>query len=303
MILALQVLTRLANYAAVLALVGTVTLRWGIANRQAGVAEHHALAKEFESALWSVGRISVVVLLVSVSLRVLIQTLAVFGVEEGFSFGFVKVIVSETPWGLGWLGQFVTALLAVATFSLTRRQRKLGWLLAAPVAVLCATAIPLTGHAVSAVSAPVGVSIQTIHVTAAGTWIGGLAILFVTEIRRPSSVPVRWRTDLIDRFSPMALGGVGALVTAGIISVFLYLDTWAQLFTTNYGRVLLAKIFLFAVAGLAGLYNWRVVRPGLRSADPLRAVALLQRTVRFELIGAMFALGATAVLVGLSMDL
>jgi copper transport protein len=94
------------------------------------------------------------------------------------------------------------------------------------------------------------------HLSAACLWIGGLIQLVVVvwpllpELRRPALLA----------FSRLATVCVGVLLAAGVYLAILRLPQLDDLWTTGYGRVLLVKIGLVALAfAWGGLHKLRAV--------------------------------------------
>jgi copper transport protein len=94
------------------------------------------------------------------------------------------------------------------------------------------------------------------HLSAACLWIGGLVQLVVVvwplvpELRRPALLA----------FSRLATVCVGVLLLAGVYLAILRLPNVSDLWTTGYGRILLVKIVLVALAfAWGGLHKLRAV--------------------------------------------
>ena len=94
------------------------------------------------------------------------------------------------------------------------------------------------------------------HLSAACLWIGGLVQLVVVvwplvpELRRPALLA----------FSRLATVCVGVLLLAGVYLAILRLPQLSDLWTTGYGRILLVKISLVALAfAWGGLHKLRAV--------------------------------------------
>jgi putative copper export protein len=293
-------LARLGVYLGVFSAAGAVTLQWGVLRPLCRQAENLAAVERLEKKLLRVGMYAATVLCLLSVVRLLLQTYAAFGIDEGVTLESVKIIATETAWGAGWGWQFGSAVALLMAFTVANYYPPLGWLLAIPSTLVVAASVSFTGHAVSVVNPVVGIGLQSVHIMAAGVWIGSLGLMYYFVFRQEGgSEGLVWESRLLDRFSPLAVAAVGFLVTAGAVSAFLYLDTWSQITGTDYGRVLLGKIVLFSLAGSLGLLNWKVVRPQLHRGTGAR---FLRRTVFVELLGALFAMAATAVLVALSMD-
>jgi len=106
---------------------------------------------------------------------------------------------------------------------------------------------------------------------------------------------------VVPRFSRVALGAVATVAATGVAQTIQHLPTFGALWQTGFGRAIVVKGGLLAVALVLGAVNLRVTTPRLALAgardDPAlggRAAALLRRTVSGEiaLVGSIvFAAG------------
>ena len=101
---------------------------------------------------------------------------------------------------------------------------------------------------------------------------------------------------ILERFSSLATWSVPIILLAGIVMAFVLLPSFADLLTP-YGRLVLAKIFGFAVLmGLAALNKWRFV-PAIR-AGASGSLPGLQRSMAVEWSVMVLVFFTTAVLTG-----
>jgi copper transport protein len=128
------------------------------------------------------------------------------------------------------------------------------------------------------------------HLSAACLWIGGLIQLVVVvwpllpELRRPALLA----------FSRLATLCVGVLLLAGTYLAILRLPQLDDLWTTGYGRVLLVKIGLVALAfAWGGLHKLRAVPVVERGGSLPR----LRASIAGESIVGMIVLLVAAILV------
>ena len=145
---------------------------------------------------------------------------------------------------------------------------------------------------------------DVVHLLAAGLWIGALAALtaVVLDPRVRFDPSGSWRAyRALDGFSGAGTLAVGLLVATGLVNGWFLIGPahFTALVTTRYGRVLIAKLALFAMmAGLAAANRWRLTpRLGvaLSSHAPTgRALDRLRRSVLWEttLAAAVLALVA-----------
>ncbi|MGH3865502.1 MAG: copper resistance protein CopC [Pseudonocardiaceae bacterium] len=91
--------------------------------------------------------------------------------------------------------------------------------------------------------------VDVVHLLAMGLWLGGLVTLVV--ILRPAGtsnagVPVT-PERAVYRFSSMATGSIVILISTGSYQSWRQLGSWAAFGSTDYGRLLLVKIGIFAL--------------------------------------------------------
>lgn len=132
----------------------------------------------------------------------------------------------------------------------------------------------------------------TLHLLAAGFWIGALA-----PLRHAVGQPAG--ASLLHRFGNVASITVALLVVAGLIFAWLMTGSLTATVTTAYGWTLLAK--LCVVAGLmilAALNKWRYV-PALASGEPT-AAPHLRRSIQIEAVVVLLILITTATLTSIT---
>jgi copper transport protein len=174
----------------------------------------------------------------------------------------------------------VAALGCLVTFASTAGGRRAVWVAAAIASVGLAFSITTTGHAAGA---PPRMVMHTAHVLGAGMWLGTLAMLMAI---RGGFEPSE-RAGLFRAFSAVAFGGAAVLAVSGLAATYLYVASPSALWTTGYGRTLLAKIALVLGAASCGYLNWRSINGG--RDEPGRPVTV-------ELLLAVSIVAATGLL-------
>ncbi|MEC3913798.1 copper resistance CopC/CopD family protein [Nocardia sp. CDC160] len=110
---------------------------------------------------------------------------------------------------------------------------------AAAAAVVLAVAV--SGHAVTGEYRWAAVSSTVLHVVAMAVWVGGVIL-----------VGLAWRTtrraEVVARFGPVAGGAVTVLVLSGLVQSWRAVSPVAALWDTSWGRLLLVKLVLAALA-------------------------------------------------------
>ena len=177
--------------------------------------------------------------------------------------------------------------------------------LTAGSAVLLAS-FAFDGHTVTEGSRWLTVVVDAAHVGASATWAGGVFFLAAILWKRRGDEtehggPDGW--ELAVRFSVIAGGSLAVAGLAGIALTATILDSVTHLWTTPWGRSLVAKTVLVAVAAGIGAYNHFVVIPSLGPGSGFEAAGPGRRPRRLVSIEAavlLLVLGATAVLVAAS---
>ncbi|HVA26215.1 MAG TPA: copper resistance protein CopC [Chloroflexota bacterium] len=235
------------------------------------------------------------------------------------------------------LSVFVTALLIfdgqVLVPRALARRRSLGAAAAQPVVragridvmrplLITATLgllllLALTSHAQTVATAPeLALFVDWLHLTVAGVWVGGLLALAACVVpvlgsgaKPTASVQVgdgeanELFGPLVTAFSRVALISVIGLVVTGSYQALVHVGSVDNAVSTPYGRTLIAKSAIFALALLlAAFHRWWLV-PAL--AQPSRAAAtrarrFFSRTLPLEAFLAVAILGATGLLTSLA---
>jgi putative copper resistance protein D len=130
------------------------------------------------------------------------------------------------------------------------------------------------------------------HLGTAG-WVGAMPFLLLA-LRRVEGEPGA-AVRLARRYSALAMMSVPLLVGAGVGLSYFYIGSWAGLYGTSYGVLVMAKTYLMLSMLLLGASNQRLLRP--RAAG--KAPGLLLRLRRFS--EAEIGLGFTAVLAAASL--
>lgn len=137
------------------------------------------------------------------------------------------------------------------------------------------------------------------HAAAGAVWAGGLVMLaHVVWLRHRREADSR-SVQLAVRFSVVAAIALVIAGGAGTLLAMTILDSVSELWTTPWGRVLLAKIGLVAVAAAAGGYNHKVLIPRMMSLPPHdpKADAEFRRAATIEGAALLLVIVLTAVLV------
>ena len=316
-------LGRWLTYLALFLMVGAVT--FGPVSRRAFPPADEALARIAAAARARALRLGLVgsaLFLAASAERFYAQVVSFLFPGDPLTLADARTMLLDTSWGARWSIQVGAALVAGVGFLLARRRatgspapapgpegpepgpppaRRFPRWLAAAGTLATALALPLTGHAVAnSWSWTVTWPLQSLHVLGGSAWLGSLLVLVAAGLTTTTSAQpaVRERAvaGLVAVFSPLALSGVAAAVAAGLVLAVAYVGSWADLWATSYGRLLLLKLALVGATGALGAYNWRRIKPRLGAPGSSAALA---KSARVELLIGALLLAATAILVAL----
>ncbi|MBO4161772.1 copper resistance CopC/CopD family protein [Micromonospora antibiotica] len=149
---------------------------------------------------------------------------------------------------------------------------------------------PLAGHPAASPAPAVSVLVDAVHLGSMAVWLGGLVMLAGFLLRRADERELGAILPIWSRWAALA---VAALLLAGVVQGLIEVGTVAALTGTTYGRLLLAKIGLFALVVGVAAYSRQLVRRRTAAARPVP----VRRAVWVELAVTAVILGVTATLV------
>jgi putative copper resistance protein D len=144
----------------------------------------------------------------------------------------------------------------------------------------------VTGHASSSASHEVAVTTVALHVAAASLWVGGLGAILVLLGRRRELL-----ARALPRFSTLAGACLAVVTVSGLLTAQVRLGSWAALFVTGYGALVIAKVGALVLLGLLGLVTRRRMAAGRM---PVLRWAGVEVTVMAVTLGLAAALSQAA---------
>jgi len=220
-----------------------------------------------------------------------------FMIGEGESV-IIAPVLETTLWGWGWLvGAVATAVIA-GGLTFTRGTRA-AWRVTAVGTMALALSFSITGHAISMPRPVLYVVLDSIHVMAAGGWLGTLTVVATIGLYTAFMLPIEQRAqaaaELIGAFSSFALLCAATLAITGVVQAWAHLSTISALWQTHYGQALFRKLVVIAMTALVGAFNWLVVKPRLKNP---KTISLLRKSAAVELTIGVAVVILTAILVG-----
>lgn len=174
-------------------------------------------------------------------------------VEEVWSF------VTTIDLGQAYAQMALAAIVVSLLAALVRTPVAAAWSLAPVVWALGWQA--QTGHAAGAADHHLATSAMFIHLAGSAVWLGVIAALLL--MRGPLGSDAK---SAVRRGSRTALWAAVAIVVSGAANAWIRLDSPADLVTTDYGWLLLAKIALMSAAIALAAWHRRVALPRLSDA-------------------------------------
>jgi putative copper export protein/mono/diheme cytochrome c family protein/peroxiredoxin len=228
--------------------------------------------------------------------------------EQALTRATIGLVLGETLFGWVWLLRAAVAigLAALLTAIIMARDDKRRPRLTLGAAVLAGVylaTLAWAGHAAAGPPAErsLHLTADAVHLLAAGAWLGalpGLAFL-LGRAQWMSDVPSsNTAADLTRRFSALGVVSVGALLLSGLVNTWYLVGDVPALVGTDYGRLLLAKLALFAAMITLALVNRLRLTPRLHTHDRaalhgLRRNALLEAAAGLLVVTLVGLLGIT----------
>lgn len=258
MIPVLDIAARLALYAALTLLLGL--LSFTLIGARGGEAPR-------PSRRGWLGFLVVLSLLATVA-QLLTQTAAMAGsLAAASDLLTLQLVLTTTATGrMTILRVVLLGLTAAALFVTPRRRPMIGAVLGSAVAAGALATLAWNSHAAMQDSRTglVHLSADIVHMWAAAIWIGALAALSTSVLRKTDAqteTGARAAFDALARFSVVGPAVVAVLVLTGLVNgAFLVgVGNVLSLATNLYGRLLLLKLALFAaMLGLAAANRYRL---------------------------------------------
>jgi putative copper resistance protein D len=219
--------------------------------------------------------------------------------------GTVWIVLSQTQFGFAWELRLLFAV-GLATCLLARRIKNAGapiWpeILAASLVGAYLGALAFAGHGEEGLGLEryLHLAADFFHLIAAGLWLGGLiplALLLVYLRRFHEDTWISVACDAASRFSNLGMVAVGILLVSGTINALFLIGRVQALAGTDYGRLLLLKITLFAaMVGLAGINRQYLLPRLFGDVGVDRGSRTVRWLVRSTLVEIVFGLGVIVV--------
>jgi len=200
---------------------------------------------------------------------------------EAMTSDTLLTVLNETQFGLVSKVRFVLAVILAACLAFDRFTQARWLALGSVVGFIAAMA--WTGHAGSTLGemGNLHLTADVLHLIAAAAWIGGLmplALLLAAARRNQVFAWASLARDAAQRFSTLGIISVGTLLVTGIVNAWILVGSFHALLITEYGRLLMLKIAIFAIMLVFAAANrfWLTPRLAFSSENEAQLKALRQ---------------------------
>lgn len=213
------------------------------------------ISEKISGRLKKVTWIALALLGVALFMQLFVQTSITTGVSISESFGPSKLAAFlTTKTGYIWISEFIVwLLLAIFTIMMFFKNKQWSWFALLTESALIGYLIfakAQNGHAAASADKIVSITADMLHMIAASVWVGGiLVLLFVL----PKTGKAR---EIWSRLAIVAIIAVASILVSGLLMAVMNIGQMSNLFTTNYGQILLFKIGLFLLMALLGLGHY-----------------------------------------------
>jgi putative copper export protein len=161
----------------------------------------------------------------------------------------------------------------------------------------------------------VDLAIRSLHLIGAAVWAGGLVFLGIAAVVARQTIPAGERIAFFRvlgrRFAVVAAVAAAAIAATGIDMAVERLASWSVLLDSEYGRILFAKIVLFALAVVEAVVHSLVLGPRLgrlreallEAPDDAALQASVRRTAAISGVLSLLMLLQTLAILVLAADL
>jgi putative copper resistance protein D len=272
---------RFVQFATVMVIFGGSAFRYyALAGAHAGAAP--GTLAGLEAWLGRVTLATAIVALLSALALLLCQAAVMAGsLAASIDPATVTAVLFETRFGRVWCWDLLLAVtLVLVCLGQPRRQPVI-----LVISLLLLASFGWIGHAaISEGSARLAHELnQTVHLLAAGVWLGGLLPLgwLLRRARAPQNLAgITLTRDAVRHFSQIGYVAVVLIAVTGAINSLLLVGSLGAMFGTPYGRLLALKISLFMAMVVVALINRFRLAP--RIYQDAVALNVLCRTVAVE---------------------
>ena len=227
-------------------------------------------------------------------------------------FSILPVFITKTKYGrFAILRTVLLAIILVISFVSIMHDKKWLTLSEALFSLLLLIAIAMSGHQGTKGYMNFPFWLDVLHLVAVSAWIGGIMFIrFFLSVFYKNGLIEFWLNlkSMMKRFSLLATYSVIAAGLTGLLLTYFNVRGFRVLMNTQYGIVLMVKIFLVCITMIIGGMNKFFIIPYMdkispeNSSEQLRQSRKLQNLVTIETGLGFLILLLTSILTHLSPD-
>ncbi len=190
----------------------------------------------------------------------------------------LPVVAFQTQYGQ-WFVFRCALLIAIPWLPFRRRS---GLIAALTLSAVALVVQPWIGHA-GAIGGNVGAELiasETLHLLAAGAWLGGLLPLFITI----GILSYEAAATTCRGFTPIGLSAVLLLAGTALVQIMEFMGGLPGLFGTGYGHIALVKLALFLVLLMFAALNRLLLTERLANGTSLAARQHMRISILVEMV-------------------
>jgi copper resistance protein D len=281
------VIARAFHLASTLLLVGTIMFRCFVAapafQAKAAGALQDDLTVRLARIVW--GAFAVAILSGAAWLVFVAAEVAGSPVADAVSQGVAWTVLTQTAFGDAWMLRLGMASLLAVLLLLPKPNRgfeSAAGIISALVAAALAASLAWAGHAAATegFDGTIHLASDALHLVAAGAWLGALwplAVLLGLSRQAGDPVSAAIAYQATRRFSVLGMISVAVVLASGVVNTYEILGIEAFSLSTDYNRLLAAKIGLFAaMLAIAAVNRQRLTLRLSDERDRRRAMRQLQ---------------------------
>jgi putative copper resistance protein D len=202
------------------------------------------------------------------------------GLRDSLNLQLFKLVLEQTPPGQVWVMRCGIGLLLGVALCFTRW--KWTWFVAALLAAAFTGSISWLGHAGASEEGrrSVMLTADVTHLLAVSAWPAGLLPFALLLRRQMRTGELAAAYVAARRFSAMSLVAVAMIAASGLVNAYYLVGSFHALAGTDYGRLLMVKLSLFAAAAILGAWNLLVHEPRIETEPG--ALGAMKRKVWVE---------------------
>jgi len=215
----------------------------------------------------------------------------------GGAFGAISTVLTHTHVGFAWIVAFGGALVLLFT-ALARPNGPLAYAVLWVAVIAVAAGKALLGHAADVGTFSAAAGVQTVHLLATAVWgglvlAGGMAVLPVLGASVARGALIR----VAQRLSQMSVVALVFVLGTGVLNALRGLGgSLAPLDGSAWGRVLMLKLLLVALAVVLGALNRFSALPRLRRTASTEDAHTFRNILHLEALAMIGVFVAAAVL-------